>query len=166
MQQTDQYELNQWDPTDRILREDFNADNLKIAAALAGMLDRTELLFSLDPPGDDLDSSTFNLTIIPWANWEFVLLHAFFKENESLKGHRARVTLNYNIPLGVFPWGDFFLLFWTRHSLKERVRGLFLSPQSISPLLPELTYGELHHLDLDKEDARIPTQRYRFYGIR
>lgn len=37
MRQTEHYELNQWDLTDRIRMSDFNADNLKIAAALAGL---------------------------------------------------------------------------------------------------------------------------------
>ena len=37
MKQTDQYGLNQWDLSDRIRMEDFNADNFKIAAALAGL---------------------------------------------------------------------------------------------------------------------------------
>lgn len=37
MKQTDQYGLNQWELSDRIRMEDFNADNLKIAAALAGL---------------------------------------------------------------------------------------------------------------------------------
>ena len=37
MKQTGQYGLNQWDLSDRIRMEDFNADNFKIAAALAGL---------------------------------------------------------------------------------------------------------------------------------
>lgn len=37
MRQTEHYGLNQWDLTDRIQHTDFNADNLKIAAALAGL---------------------------------------------------------------------------------------------------------------------------------
>lgn len=37
MKQTDQYGLNQWELSDRIRMEDFNADNFKIAAALAGL---------------------------------------------------------------------------------------------------------------------------------
>lgn len=37
MRQTDQYGLNQWELSDRIRMEDFNADNFKIAAALAGL---------------------------------------------------------------------------------------------------------------------------------
>ena len=35
-QKTEHYELNQWLPTDQVLRTDFNADNAKIDAALAG----------------------------------------------------------------------------------------------------------------------------------
>lgn len=167
MQQTEHYGLNQWDPTDRILREDFNADNLKIAAALAGKLDRAELFRSFDSPGELQDSSSYNLVPIPWGNWEFVLVHAFFKENASLKGNRVRLSFNNGrIPLGTFPWGDFFLLLWTRHSPEERIRGLLLSPQSLSLLLPELTYRELAGISMDKEDGKIPVENYRFYGIR
>lgn len=35
LNQTSNYQLNQWDPEDRILRTDFNSDNAKIDAALA-----------------------------------------------------------------------------------------------------------------------------------
>lgn len=36
MEHTNNYQLNLWDGEDRILREDFNADNAKIEAALLG----------------------------------------------------------------------------------------------------------------------------------
>ena len=36
MKQTTQFGLNQWEQTDRILMEDFNRDNAKVEAALAG----------------------------------------------------------------------------------------------------------------------------------
>ena len=46
-QKTEYYELNQWLPTDQVLRTDFNADNAKIDAALAaldsGKADTTDL---------------------------------------------------------------------------------------------------------------------------
>ena len=34
---TTNYQLNQWEPTDQVLRTDFNADNAKLDAALAGL---------------------------------------------------------------------------------------------------------------------------------
>lgn len=36
MKQTSNYQLNQWEMTDRIQMEDFNADNAKVDAALKG----------------------------------------------------------------------------------------------------------------------------------
>ena len=33
---TTNYDLNQWEGTDKVLRTEFNADNAKIDAALAG----------------------------------------------------------------------------------------------------------------------------------
>ena len=35
--QTTNYQLNQWEPTDQVLRTDFNADNVKIEAALVAL---------------------------------------------------------------------------------------------------------------------------------
>ena len=37
MQQTTNYQLNHWEPEDRVTRADFNADNAKLDAALAGL---------------------------------------------------------------------------------------------------------------------------------
>lgn len=37
MKQTEQYNLNQWELSDRVLMADFNADNSKIASALAAL---------------------------------------------------------------------------------------------------------------------------------
>ena len=37
MNKTPNYQLNQWDKSDRIQMEDFNADNAKIEAALSGI---------------------------------------------------------------------------------------------------------------------------------
>lgn len=39
---TEYYELNQWLSTDQVLRTDFNADNTKIDAALAGLAEDLE----------------------------------------------------------------------------------------------------------------------------
>ena len=37
MKQTSNYQLNQWEKTDRILMEDFNGDNAKVDAALKAL---------------------------------------------------------------------------------------------------------------------------------
>ena len=40
MNATTNYQLSQWDASDRVLRTDFNADNAKIEAALSGLSDQ------------------------------------------------------------------------------------------------------------------------------
>ncbi len=40
---TKHYQLNQWEPDDAVLRNDFNADNLKLDAALAEKAERSAL---------------------------------------------------------------------------------------------------------------------------
>ena len=41
---TPNYSLNQWEPEDRVLRADFNADNAKIDAAIRGVAQKAEAL--------------------------------------------------------------------------------------------------------------------------
>ena len=63
---TTNYQLNQWEPTDQVLRTDFNADNAKLDAALAGLdaakadrEDLTALEGSLEAVSADLTTITF-----------------------------------------------------------------------------------------------------------
>ena len=51
MNQTANYQLSQWDPTDRILMEDFNSDNSKIDAVLKAQADMLEDLSQRAEPG-------------------------------------------------------------------------------------------------------------------
>ena len=68
MQQTENYALNQWNPEDRILRTDFNADNAKIDEAIAAVRDACPVVKLLDKvvlsdtAQVDLDLSAFDLT--------------------------------------------------------------------------------------------------------
>ena len=49
MKQTQNYQLNQWEKTDRIQMEDFNGDNAKIEAALAAVDERLAILDRVMP---------------------------------------------------------------------------------------------------------------------
>lgn len=49
MNQTENYQLNQWEMTDRIRMEDFNADNAKIDAALKDQVDSLAALAATVP---------------------------------------------------------------------------------------------------------------------
>ena len=74
MQKTTNYQLNQWDAEDRVTREDFNADNAKIDAAIKAVADAgsgIELVFG-DYLGDGATMRTVNLGFEP----KFVFVEA------------------------------------------------------------------------------------------
>lgn len=114
MQQTEQYGLNQWELSDRIRMEDFNADNLKIAEALAGKLGKVEILSSVH---QDLGSTFGIQTVLPtdWNDWA---LFGIFLQPENLDraedaeiwahaGSEPLCTVKAG-PLAIlmFPWYD------------------------------------------------------------
>ena len=59
--QTTNYQLNQWEPTDQVLRTDFNTDNAKLDAALAGKVDQADLEH-LESAVDTLTGATASLS--------------------------------------------------------------------------------------------------------
>ena len=63
MTKTTNYQLNQWDPTDRVLRTDFNSDNQKIDAAIA---EKIGIVFG-SYTGNNNDNRTITLSFTPKA---------------------------------------------------------------------------------------------------
>ena len=61
MEYTENYHLNQWDATDRVLRTDFNSDNQKIDAALAAVppVKLLELITESDQKQIDISLSEY-----------------------------------------------------------------------------------------------------------
>lgn len=54
MYKTDHFQLNQWEKPDRVLMEDFNADNARLDAALQTLTERPTITklntFTVDRP--------------------------------------------------------------------------------------------------------------------
>jgi len=80
---TPNYNLNQWEPDDRVLRTDFNADNLKIDAALgalsaglSGRLGRMEVIQNRNSDGTTNSGVGYDPPRINWDEWEYVCLLA------------------------------------------------------------------------------------------
>lgn len=71
---TTNYQLNQWAKTDRILMDDFNADNQKLDAAIASRLGPAEIIKTIAIPQRtayvDVDLSDMD-----WDQWDMVVLH-------------------------------------------------------------------------------------------
>jgi hypothetical protein len=74
MKKTTNYQLNQWDETDRILREDFNADNAKIDAAIAEASPLTKILdVTISQAAQQID---LDVSEIHFENYYELILYA------------------------------------------------------------------------------------------
>ena len=76
---TTNYQLNQWEPTDQVLRTDFNQDNAKIEAALdnhrqqlSKSLRHAQLLKTAQIPGNTRQYA-FDVGDISWDDWEYLI---------------------------------------------------------------------------------------------
>ena len=74
MKKTTNYQLNQWAKTDRIMMDDFNADNQKLDAALARVERRSAFHTILDvTTTEDLKDAAWPLNI-DWTEWKSVTI--------------------------------------------------------------------------------------------
>ena len=88
MHQTANFQLNQWEATDRILREDFNADNAQLDAALAV---RNCQFYTTAYTGGELEGNTLTFPRTPLL----VLVVGHRTSMLTLRG-ATRVYVNYD----------------------------------------------------------------------
>lgn len=74
MTKTTNYQLNQWEKTDRIMMEDFNTDNAKIDAAIAGRLGPAEIIKTIAIP-QAAPYVKVDLSDMDWDKWDMVVIH-------------------------------------------------------------------------------------------
>ena len=90
---TEHYQLNQWEPEDKVLRTDFNADNLKIDGALVALAEgkaNQETLNSLSEQVTALDGRALR-----WAVGSYTGTGTY--------GSDSPCTLNFSKSLGRAP---------------------------------------------------------------
>lgn len=136
MKQTEQYELNQWELTDRIRMEDFNADNLKIATALAGKLGRAETIHTSisDSPSGNFSS---NPLVDNWSDWELYgfLVQAEINPAEVNNHLRLRFSYRSNVSyaqadVATLKPASFFILLFPWHDENRMVEGLVIGSET------------------------------------
>ena len=74
MNYTKNYQLNQWEASDRVLREDFNSDNRKIDAAIAACRARDPQLLKSLTISNDTSQIDIDVSDIDFDRWHTVLL--------------------------------------------------------------------------------------------
>ena len=154
MNQTTNYQLSQWEPTDRILMSDFNADNAKIDAALAGKVGRGQLIRSITTEAS-ASVVSFDLSDLNWNDWEQVALFFGYRAVWSAEAssylycdvNEGAITTYCSAGTGLARSqpNPFQLIFLPRHDAAGQVRTVcFGSPGGAG--VAECTYSELEQV--------------------
>ncbi len=136
MQKTEQYQLNQWELSDRVRMEDFNADNARLETALAGLqTSLSTLRTSLDgkcgrfqlitsrsiSASEGQRYAAGSLAVTNWNKWDCAVWFFDMHETTFQAGETMTFTLNqaagplsrYEVTLDagslvmmLFPMGD------------------------------------------------------------
>lgn len=184
MNKTANFQLTQWEKTDRIMMEDFNRDNAAIDAALKGNADAvaaetaarkaadTELgkkaglqLIQTVPFPEGGSSADKPLTI-QWSDWAIVL--AVYQEPSDGRSYTLSfTTANAKVHPIIYNGPDVqtCALYFPLYDQSRPVRGLLWSAEKLSYTT---TYEALTGIQLkaDTDSGSIAGAKVTFYGIR
>lgn len=184
MNKTANFQLNQWEKTDRIMMEDFNRDNAAIDTALKSNADAvaaetaareaadTELdkkaglqLIQTVPFPEGGSSADKPLTI-QWSDWAIVL--AVYQEPSDGRSYTLSfTTANAKVHPIIYNGPDVqtCALYFPLYDQSRPVRGLLWSAEKLSYTT---TYEALTGIQLkaDTDSGSIAGAKVTFYGIR
>lgn len=173
MKQTDQYGLNQWELSDRIQMEDFNADNLKIAAALAG-LDAGKMgkIYPIKQSANHegfQSMSTSYLKYSSWNDWDVVA--AYFAPTDETGTYQEQefsmnVTISKQRVIRPLESSPFFLLLFPLHDENRPLSGLFITKSGAELIADSGPFKDIKYCTF-KPTVNCPSHHvFRIYGIR
>lgn len=145
---TEHYGLNQWEASDQVLHSDFNEDNAKLEAALAGKLGHIQIIRSTTLKSDGY-RIVLDLTGINWENWA---LAGFSFARNFLTSHEPRTlccefgTASKQHTVFQMDAAPFTALFLPRHDKNCMVEGFYLSKISSAPVFLNCTFSEVETL--------------------
>lgn len=86
MTKTEHYQLNQWDASDRVLREDFNADNAKIDAALEAFSQKSAFVKLKEiATTNAIQQIDVDVSAIDWSHWQHIHIDLALRTNNDVK---------------------------------------------------------------------------------
>lgn len=157
MKQTEHYELNQWELSDRIRMEDFNADNAKIAAALAGKMGAWELLRTRDIQGSLNHSGPF-LANRDWEPYNCVAI--FFDVQVLSLNSSSTFTWTLCKAGGLLddykyttPPGSAIFLFFPMQDNDNLVKGIFIGPGTANAITINLPFRDFSGYSLSSRST-------------
>ena len=163
MNHTTNYQLSQWETTDRILMSDFNADNAKIDAALAAhdaalaskadaadvtaltqalaALETKSTLQTLKAVTQAADDSvlTIDLSDMDWSQWSTVYICLDLQGSGyfySAYGNEYENYESHRVP------GHHCLVLWPMHQSGGDIGGVFVGYNAPALIGPGITYAQ------------------------
>lgn len=103
MRKTEHYQLNLWDAEDAILREDFNADNEKIEAALADIVANGLKIATGSYVGTGRYNNTYTSLTFPFAPKLLIVQNSTNADYRMIYPVGAESTLVYNRGDSTYP---------------------------------------------------------------
>ena len=184
MNKTANFQLNQWEKTDRIMMEDFNRDNAAIDAALKSNADaitaetaareaadtalgkKAGLQLIQTVPFPEGGSSADKPLTIQWSDWAIVL--AVYQEPSDGRSYTLSfTTANAKVHPIIYDGPDVqtCALYFPLYDQSRPVRGLLWSAEKLSYTT---TYEALTGIQLkaDTDSGSIAGAKVTFYGIR
>lgn len=184
MNKTANFQLTQWEKTDRIMMEDFNRDNAAIDAALKSSADaitaetaareaadtalgkKAGLQLIQTVPFPEGGSSADKPLTIQWSDWAIVL--AVYQEPSDGRSYTLSfTTANAKVHPIIYDGPDVqtCALYFPLYDQSRPVRGLLWSAEKLSYTT---TYETLTGIQLkaDTDSGSIAGAKVTFYGIR
>lgn len=184
MNKTANFQLNQWEKTDRIMMEDFNRDNAAIDAALKSSADaitaetaareaadttlgkKAGLQLIQTVPFPEGGSSADKPLTIQWSDWAIVL--AVYQEPSDGRSYTLSfTTANAKVHPIIYDGPDVqtCALYFPLYDQSRPVRGLLWSAEKLSYTT---TYEALTGIQLkaNTDSGSIAGAKVTFYGIR
>ena len=184
MNKTANFQLTQWEKTDRIMMEDFNRDNAAIDAALKGNAEavaaetaareaadtalgkKAGLQLIQTVPFPEGGSSADKPLTIQWSDWAIVL--AVYQEPSDGRSYTLSfTTANAKVHPIIYDGPDVqtCALYFPLYDQSRPVRGLLWSAEKLSYTT---TYEALTGIQLkaDTDSGSIAGAKVTFYGIR
>ncbi len=170
MQQTEHYGLNQWELTDRVLMSDFNADNLKLDAALGGKLGAVEILKESTSMGITIGNTSSEF-FLSWEDWEFVglLVHLPVIAGTTAPDihYKLRVDSTSYLEIASLPYGSALVLFWPHHDLNREVQGILLGDTGTFHFRLDALFSGLSAYSVRAtEGGRMASPNITIFGLR
>ena len=174
MKKTQNHQLCLWDPEDRIRREDFNADNAELdaalagqTAALAGKLGRTEYIL---PPVEQEILGLRNLYFPQhdWNQWDRAELLVDCTPEACVEGDGIEIGVDRGLPIfSIKVIQPAVLVFLPMRDASRPLQGYALTDK-VNPFFLDIPFSRFNNLRLLALGSNnIPGPfRFQFYGMR